>query len=163
MHVLICVDHSNSSTKAVQFAAGILGKSAIPNLDVTLLHVAELLPEFVLSEEPAPGMTQRSLADSWAERSRSQGQKLLDEQQAALQAAGVPAQALHTKLSTASCLPESKKIAAALSLITEIKSGPYDVICIGRRGASQIASSIVGGVAEKVIRECHGKTVWLVD
>jgi nucleotide-binding universal stress UspA family protein len=163
VNVLICVDHSDASRKAVQFAGKILGQCSLPDLNVTLFHVAELLPEYVLSDHPMPGMTPRNLAEAWAERARSQGEKLLSEHRSALQSAGIPAPSLHTKMSVTSCLPEAKKIAAALSLIDEIKEGPYDVVCLGRRGASQLASSFLGGVSEKVIRECQGKTVWLVD
>jgi len=163
VNVLICVDHSAASTKAVQFAAGLLGKSSQAGLSVTLLHVAELLPEFVLSDQPAPGMTSRALAETWGEKAQSQGRQLLESCQQTLTAAGVPQSGVQLKLLTKDCLPESRKVAAALSLIEEIQHGPYDVVCLGRRGASQLGSSFIGGVAEKVIRECQGKTVWLVD
>jgi nucleotide-binding universal stress UspA family protein len=163
VNVLICVDHSPASRKAVQFVAGLLGKTAVPDLSITLFHVTELLPEYVLSEQPAPGMTQRSLAESWAERAIAEGRKLLDENHQELLFAGVAASRIQLKLSTTNCLPESKKVAAALAIIDEVKDGPYTVVCLGRRGASQLASSFIGGIAEKVIRECQGKTVWLVD
>jgi nucleotide-binding universal stress UspA family protein len=163
VNVLICVDQSDASKKAVKFVAGLLGKSSLPGLTVTLLHIAELLPEYVLSDQPAPGFTPRALAESWAERARSQGQALLDAQQQALLEAGLPAGSVQVKLLTKDCLPEARKVAAALTLIEEIQHGSYDVICLGRRGASQLGSSFIGGVAEKVIRECQGKTVWLVD
>lgn len=161
--VLICVDHSDASQKAVTFAGQVLGKMPQQDLRVTLFHAAELLPEFVLSDQPAPGMTSRVFAEAWADRAKSQGQNLLNEQQAALKSAGVAAGSLTAKLSTMSCLPEAKKVAAALAVIEEVKSGGYDVVCLGRRGASQLAASFIGGVAEKVVRECQGKTVWLVD
>ena len=163
VNVLICVDHSAASTKAVQFAAGLLGKSSLSELSVTLLHVAELLPEYVLSDQPAPGMTPRTLAEAWGERAQQQGQQLLDLHQQTLTNAGIARTSLHSKLLTRDCLPESRKVAAALTLIEEIQQGPYDVVCLGRRGASHLGSSFIGGVAEKVIRECQGKTVWLVD
>lgn len=163
VNVLICVDHSPASRKAVQFVAGLLGKSPVSGLSITLFHVTELLPEYVLSEQPAPGMTQRSLAESWAERATAEGRKLLENYQQELQSAGVTAQNIHAKITTTNCLPESKKVAGALAIIDEVKAGPYDVVCLGRRGASQLSSSFIGGVAEKVIRECQGKTVWLVD
>ena len=163
MNVLLCVDHSSASQKAVAFAAGLLGKCTVPNLQVTLFHVAELLPEYVLADETSHGMTSRSLAEAWGTRSLAEGEKLLQAHQTELQTAGVPVEKIQRKLSTMNCLPAAKKVAAALALIQEIQTGKYDVVCIGRRGASQMASSIIGGVAEKVIRECQGKTVWLVD
>lgn len=163
VNVLICVDHSSASTKAVKFASDILSGCRIANLNATLFHVAELLPEYVLSDKPSVGQTPRSLGEAWGERAKSAGQQLLDSQAGVLQTAGVPAAQIHKKLATMNCLPEAKKVAAALALIEEIQQGNYDVVCIGRRGASQMSSSIIGGVAEKVIRECAGKTIWLVD
>lgn len=163
MNILLCVDHSTASQKAVRFTAELLGKASVPDVSVTLFHVAEFLPEYLLSDSPAPGLTSRELAEMWAQRSRALGQKLLDSAKQTLLSAGMAENSVQSKLCTTSCLPEAKKVAAALSIIDEIQSGAYDVVCIGRRGASELASSFIGGVAEKVIRECGGKTVWLVD
>lgn len=163
MNVLMCVDHSDSSKKAVAFAANLLGKISGKELSITLFHVAELLPEYLLSDDPAPGLTLRDLAKAWSERSKMRGQELLAQVRQEFLQAGVPAECLREKLSTMDCLPESKKVAAALSLIEEMQNGPYNVVCIGRRGASGLGSSFIGGIAEKVIRESAGITVWLVD
>lgn len=163
MHLLICVDHSPASQKAVQFAAGVLGFGGPSGWRITVFHAAESLPDFVVSDQPVPGMTPRTVAEAEAERAVSQGNQLLADQRRVLEAAGVPAGNVQVKLSTMDCLPEAKKVAAALAIIEEVKHGPYDVVCLGRRGASKMASSILGSVAEKVIRECQGKTVWLVD
>jgi nucleotide-binding universal stress UspA family protein len=163
VNVLICLDHSASSRKAVEFAGRVLGKASIAGLSVTLFHVAELLPEYLLTDQPAPGLTSRELAKMWEERARGQGERLLQENRQFLIQAGLPREAVREKLSTTSCLPEAKKVASALAIIDEVTSSPYDVVCLGRRGATELKSSIIGGVAEKVIRECQGKTVWLVD
>lgn len=163
MNVLICVDHSPSSQKAVKFAAGVLASANHSGLSITLFHAAGILPSHAVSDQPAKGMTARSTAEADAERAITQGNQLLADQQGVLEAAGVPASSIQVKLCQMECLPEAKKVAAALTIIDEVKQGSYDVVCLGRRGASKLASSILGSVAEKVIRECQGKTVWLVD
>src|SRR5262245_27434906 len=119
VNVLICVDHSSASMKAVKFAGDILSSCRLANLKTTLFHVAELLPEYVLSDEPTAGQTPRSLGEAWGERAKSAGQQLLDAQAGVLQTAGIPAAQIHKKLSTMNCLPEAKKVAAALALIEE--------------------------------------------
>lgn len=163
MKVLVCVDHSDSSRKAVAFVGRVLGTCSASDLKITLFHVAEFLPEFVLTDSAEPGLTPRSLAEKWGARARQDGEQLLNEQMSALSGAGIPATALETRLIATDCLPESRKVAAALSIIEEMKSGAYDVVCIGRRGASQLTSSFIGGVAEKILREAAGRTVWVVD
>lgn len=163
MKVLVCVDHSDSSRRAVAFAGKVFGQGAASDLKITLFHVAEFLPEFVLTDHAEPGLTPRSLAAMWATRAKDDGEKLLGEQKEVLASAGIPAGSLETKLIATDALPEARKVAAALTIIEEMQSGKYDIICIGRRGASQISSSFIGGVAEKILREAAGRTVWVVD
>lgn len=162
MKVLLPVDRSTASSKAVQFVGKLLaGRDGQDQ--VTVFHVAEFLPEFVLTDTPEAGLTTRSLAERWATRAKADGEALLADQKQALVTAGVAAGSVQTKLELTSCLPESKKVAAALSIIGEMQSEAYDLVCIGRRGASALSQSFIGGVAEKVLREAHGRSVLVVD
>lgn len=162
MKVLLPVDRSEASSKAVQFVGKLLaGRSGQDQ--VTVYHVAEFLPEFVLTDLPEAGLTTRSLAERWATRAKTDGETLLAEQKQALIAAGLSADAVETKLELKDCLPESRKVAAALTIIGEMQSNAYDLVCIGRRGASVLSHSFIGGVAEKVLREAHGRSVLVVD
>jgi nucleotide-binding universal stress UspA family protein len=160
--VLVCVDRSEASRKAIRRVTEWFGRRAGDD-QFTLYHVAEFLPEFLLSDHPEPGLTSRSLAERWATRAKSDGDKLLQETKDLLIAGGIPAAAVSTKLDLEDCLPESKKVVAALAIIREMQSGNYDLVCIGRRGASELAVSLIGGVAEKVLREAHGRSVLVVD
>lgn len=160
MKVLLPVDRSTASSKAVQFVGKLLAGRGGQD-QVTLYHVAEFLPEFVLSDTPEAGLTTRSLAERWATRAKADGEALLEEQKQALIAAGVSS--VQTRLELKDCLPESKKVVAALSIIAEMQTNAYDLVCIGRRGASALSQSLIGGVAEKVLREAHGRSVLVVD
>lgn len=162
MNVLVCVDRSEVSRKLVRRVAEWLGRRAGED-QITLYHVAEFLPEFLLSEHPEPGLTSRSLAERWATRARTDGEKLLQDMADQLIAGGLPAGVVSRKLDLEECLPESKKVAAALAIIREMQAGNYDLVCIGRRGASELSLSLIGGVTEKVIREAHGRSVLVVD
>jgi nucleotide-binding universal stress UspA family protein len=164
VNVLVCVDRSDASRKVVGFVAELLkGRGAAGQDRITLYHVAEFLPEFLLSDHPEPGMTSRGLAERWASRAKSDGERVLAERQQELIAAGLPAESVQVKLDLKDCLPESKKVAAALAIIEEMQGGNYDLVCIGRRGASELAVSFIGGVTEKVIREAHGRSMLVVD
>lgn len=162
MKVLVCVDHSAESQKVVQFVAGLLSSRAGAD-EITLFHVAEFLPEFLLSDHPEPGLTSRGLAERWAAKAKTRGEELLQERLQQLTTSGVPASAVTTKLAIKDSLPESKKVAAALAIIEEMQSQPYELVCVGRRGASALAASFIGGVAEKVLREAYGRNVLVVD
>lgn len=162
MKVLVCLDRSEASRKMVRTVTEWL-KPRSGQDQFVLYHVAEYLPEFLLSDHPEPGMTSRSLAERWASRARQDGEKLLEDVKQTFLAAGFPDSSVTCKLDLEDCLPESKKVAAALAIIREMQSGDYQLVCIGRRGASQLSLSLIGGVTEKVIREAHGRSVLVVD
>lgn len=161
MKVLVCVDHSEASKKVVQKAGELLRNHQ--GDQVTLFHIAEFLPEFLLSEHPEAGMTSHSLADRWSARAKADGESLLASSKESIIGAGLAAATVQTKLHLVDCRPESKKVAAALAIIGEMQAGNYDLVVIGRRGASDLSLSLIGGVAEKVLREAHGRSVLVID
>jgi len=162
VNVLVCVDRSEASRKVVRVVADLLKGRSGPD-QVTVYHVAEFLPEFLLSDHPEPGMTSRGLAERWAGKAKADGERVLAERKQELIAGGVAADAVQIKLDLKDCLPESKKVVAALAIIDEMQHGNYDLVCIGRRGASELVMSINGGVTEKVIRGAHGRSMLVVD
>lgn len=161
MKVLVCVDHSEASKTVVQKAGSLLRSQS--GDEIVLFHVAEFLPEFLLSDRPEGGMTSHSLAERWAARAKSDGEALLASAKDSVVGAGLAAEAVQTKLQLIDCRPESKKVAAALAIIGEMQAGSYDLVVIGRRGASDLSLSLIGGVAEKVLREAHGRSVLVID
>jgi nucleotide-binding universal stress UspA family protein len=163
--VLLAVDHSDLSRDAVAFVGKVLGKSQIPGLEITIFHVVESLPEFILSRsrqgESSGAFTK--VAEEWVESNRATGEKLLGETQESLAAAGIPKSQIQTKLMEKESRPEARRVIAALGIIEEMQQGSYDVIVVGRRGTSRAFETFLGSVAEKVAREAHGKTLWIVD
>ena len=168
MNILLTIDRSPASDKAVRFVADVFGRAGRDDLQVTLLHVAESPPDELLfvTGDPSKQAQYRKLAEELEQSSRTEGERLLAEKQQALVASGLPSAAVHTKLIVRDCRPEARKVVAALAIIEEMQHGPYDVICLGRRGtgaAGAAMSSFPGSVAEKVLRAAPGKTVWVVD
>lgn len=165
MKVLLAVDHSDLSRDAVAFVGKVLGKSQIPGLQVTLFHVVESLPEFILSRSRQGESTSAftKVAEEWVESNRATGEKLLNELQQHLVAAGIPAAQIQAKLMEKESRPEARRVVAAIGIIEEMQQGNYDVVVVGRRGTSRAFETFLGSVAEKVAREAHGKTLWIVD
>ena len=162
MKVLVAVDSSDASLKAVSFAARLASGAGGDTAEVTLLHVVECLPDFITQRSPTGG-TYEAVAREWAEANRSAGEKLLAERAGLLLAAGIRAERIHTQCAQKDSLPESARVIAALAIISAMKQGNYDVVVIGRRGNSARVESFLGGVAEKVAREAYGRTLCIVD
>lgn len=165
MKVLVTLDTSAAANKVLTFVGQIFGQAARPGLEITLFHVVETLPEFILSrtKTSSAGAAFQQVADEWAKSNHSSAEKLLAEATRQLTTTGIPAAAIKTKLVTRDALPESARVVAALAVIAELQSGNYDVIVAGRRSNADLVETIIGGVAEKVVRAAHGKTVWIVD
>jgi len=163
--ILLAIDPSEASRKAVEFAGKLLAPSAAKDVTVTLLHVVDSIPEFIVSgvNHPQSGAAYQQVAKDWTSASRAEGDALLSRYRKQLESSGVPASAISLKLVTKEALPEAMKVVAALTIIEEMKSGGFDVVCLGRRGTSAASGSFPGSVAEKVLREAHGLTVWVVD
>lgn len=162
MNVLLAIDGSEASNKAVRFVGHVFGRGQRAGVDVTLFHVVDSLPEFVLDRADSQE-TFRHVAQEWFEHSRQAGEALLERQKQALIDDGIPAEAIHTKLEIKQGLPEARKVVAALAIIDQMQRGDYQVVCVGRRGTSATAGQFPGSVAEKVLREAQGRTVWVVD
>jgi nucleotide-binding universal stress UspA family protein len=140
------------------------GRSAPSGLDVTLMHVIESVPEHFTARGGAQSPEAfRKLAQECLAHDRTTGQELLQKSHRSLEQAGVASSAVHDKLVVKESLPEARRVVAAQAIIEEMRQQPYDVVVIGRRGTSPAAESFLGGVAEKVVREAKGKTVWVVD
>jgi len=161
--VLVAVDDSEVSHKAVGLAASVFGPRQ--DVDVTLFHVVESLPEFILARSNQGGADNvyRQVAEECAEACRTHGSRLLTDYSQKLSTAGMAAGRVHTKLAQKESRPEARRVIAALAIIEEMKQGNYDVVIIGRRSNTACADTFIGGVAEKVTREGHGRTIWIVD
>ncbi len=44
-----------------------------------------------------------------------------------------------------------------------MKKGDYQVVCVGRRGTSSAQGSFPASMAEKILQESRGRTIWVVD
>jgi nucleotide-binding universal stress UspA family protein len=163
--VLLAVDRSKATDAAVAFVAKVFSPHVDGAVAITLFHVAESLRDEMLPasrDDVRAAELQKVMEHLDAER-KQEGERLLDAQRQALLDAGLAEADIERKLVTRESLPGAGKVMASLAIIEEMKAGAYDVVCLGRRGASGAAGSFLGSVAEKVLREARGRTVWVVD
>lgn len=157
MKVLVAVDSSPDSSNATQHVAKLLAN--VPGVHVTLVHVVESLPAYVV-QRGGEGGSLAEVAKEWAEHNRQHGEQLLANNKATLTSAGFSAGNVETKLLVKEGLPEAHRSIAALALISEMESANYDLVVIGRSDSH--SPTQIGGIAEKVVRAATGKTVWVV-
>jgi len=157
--ILVAVDGSAAARKGVSFAANLArGASA----EITLFHVVECLPDFLVQKAGGGGAF-ATVVTEWAKSNAEGGERLLTEMRQSLLAGGLATAKVQTKCCQRESRPEAKRVVAALAIIDEMKQGGYDVVVLGRRAHSAHSDTLIGGVAEKVAREAHGKTVCIVD
>lgn len=162
MKVLLAVDASPVSRKAVEFVGQIFGARQNKDLSIVVLHIVESLPEYLVQKSAATGAFQQVAAE-WAASNLAAAQTLLSETQTALQSAGVVGSVITSKIISRESRPESSRVVATLAIIDEMKSGGYDLVVLGRRGNSANVESLIGSVAEKVARAANGVSVCIVD
>ena len=162
VNLLVAIDDSETARKSVAFAARLASGGSAASTRVTLLHVVECLPEYI-TRQSSKGGSYEVVAREWADANRKAGENLLSSHRSALISAGVPADRIQVKCLQKDALPEAARVVAALAIIAEMKQGNYDTVVIGRRGTSARVESFLGGVAEKIAREAHGRTLCIVD
>lgn len=162
MKMLLAVDNTVASDKAVQFVANLCSKAYPDGATITLFHVAESLPDFIVSRSDT-GDVFRTVAKEWEAHNRADGERLLAKHKEAIASAGIEPASIHTKLAVEEAIPKAKKVVATMGIIEEMKEGAYDVVVLGRRENCSPDLPFLGSVAETVIREAQGKTVWVVD
>jgi len=165
VNVLLAIDGSHATQKAVRFMGTLFGKAQPEGLSITLFHVVESLPEDFRRRATASQQADQyqQVAEDWVAARKTAGEKLLAEQKTALTSSGIPDEVVEQKLIMRESLPGSEKVIAARAIIDEMTTGEYELVCLGRRGASGAEGSFLGSVAEKVLRQARGRTVWVVD
>jgi nucleotide-binding universal stress UspA family protein len=165
MELLLAVDKSDASIKAVRFVSKMFGGNTRNDVSVTILHVIDSLPDFLVQRcaDAEAGSAYREVATEWTASDREAAERMLADQKQVLVDAGIPEASVETQLVVKEARPNTEKVVAALAIIEKMQQGSYAVVCLGRRSTSPVGSVFLGSVAEKVLREAQGKTVWVVD
>ncbi len=163
--LLVAVDDSAASRRAVEYVGRVFGHHPKANLEITLFQVIERMPAYALPKQgdrATEQILEQALHD-WSAEAVQRTRQQLERYRELLLAAGIADTAVRLKHRLDEARPEAKRVAAALAILDEVKEGGYTTVVVGRRGASNIPELFVGGVAEKVSRHVAGATVWIVD
>jgi len=148
--VLIGLDGSENALGAVDHAAFMLSAT---DCHVTLFHTMRHLRRFIPLEviEEAPELEQL-----WKHKS---GQRIVPQMEKAkkmLVKAGLTEKQITTKVVDGTR-------SAAKDILDEARNNGCGTIVLGRHGISMVKEFFMGSVVRKVLDNCHGLAVWVVQ
>lgn len=161
MRMLVAVDESENSQRAVEYVASLLGP--IPNVSITLFHVLKPIPRELLehggSENPAAeallGEELRREQDAWVEKEQESECSVLKAPLETLRRHGFDESQVALKFGHDDDI--------ARNILEEARVGQHDTIVLGRHGTSRIKRIFGGGVTDQLLRDAKGFAIWVIE
>ena len=159
-NLLIAVDDSEATARALIYVASIIGRRR--DVRLHLLHVAPIPPEFLEfggSENPqAEENREAELAKSRLGYLEDLAQAVFARAQATLDQAGVPAGAVETHVLTTI---DGEDLIQ--NLLEAARTNACDTIVVGRQSHFWLRELVQRHLADELVRQGEGFTVWVVE
>jgi nucleotide-binding universal stress UspA family protein len=159
-NLLIAVDDSDATARAVTYVASIVGRHR--DVHLHLWHVAPIPPEFLEfggSENPQVEENREAeLAKSRPGYVEDLAQAVFARAQAILDHAGVPAGAVETHFLTTIDGEDFIQ-----NLLEAAQTNACDTIVVGRQSHSWLRELVQHHLADELVRQGEGFTVWVVE
>jgi nucleotide-binding universal stress UspA family protein len=161
MRILLAVDESENSHRAVQYVGSLLRRT--PDVAVTLFHVLKPMPRELLehggSENPAGearlGVQLRHEQEAWIQKERESECHVLTKAYETLKQSGFDTSRVTLKF--------GHEDNTARNILEEGRSGHHETIVVGRHGTSRIKRIFGGGVTDQLLRDAKGFAIWVVE
>lgn len=161
MRVLVAVDGSACSTRAVKYAGEVLRTR--PDVEVMVFHVLDSIPPMLRehggSENPTMEtrlrMKLRKAQQAWYKQERAIERRILKKAQTILEDAGLDGARIQTQF--------GYEQNVARNILEKARSSGYHTIVVGRHGRSGIRRLSWGGVTQGLLRNGHDLTIWVVQ
>ena len=152
--VLLAVDASPNSMKAVEFVGRLLGGRGY---EVCIFHAIIGLRtiNFEVSECGQPPGSENQMSDTCIEAFKLKVSQLFKDVKAKLLASGFEPDNISEKII-------SGVYSRSEAMVREAETGGFSTIVVGRRGLSKVEAFFMGRVGHKVIYEGKIFTVWVV-
>ncbi len=146
-NILLAVDESENSRRAVSYVAQMLG--GFQGFKIMLLHVIQPPEEDYFATEEEKGAY-------YQEYKKNIGQKL-DEYRQILIDSGFTASdiSIHS--------PERYCPSMGECILSEQSQAKFSTIVIGRKGLSRKEEFLFGSVSDKIVKHANDCTVWVVE
>ncbi len=151
--ILIAVDNSNHSLKAVEYVISIA--SIIPKAQYTLLHLHPSISQFIMEEAEKDPAAKRRLNEI-IKRNTDNAEKVLHRFKKRLCEAGIPEDDLKT-------INKPRISGLAKDILVYAVAGRFDAVVVGRRGISKAQEMLMGGVTRQLLEHTQVIPVWVVD
>lgn len=146
-NILIAVDASENSRRAVQYVAGMLG--GMKGFKATVLHVIRVPEE---DEFPDEGKKEK-----WFHAHTKHVERMLAEYRKMLIDAGFAEEDVSTRSTVRYCPSMADCILAERDLLE------YATLVVGRKGLSRKEEFLFGSISGKIVRIARNCTVWVVE
>jgi nucleotide-binding universal stress UspA family protein len=146
-NILIAVDDSDNSRRAVSYVAQLLG--GIAGFRITVLHVVPEVEEDYFATEQEK--------DAWLQKYREKIDTLLENYRQRLVESGFPPDHVSVRSPLRYCP------SMAECILTERDELEYDTIVVGRQGISRKEEFLFGSISSKIVTHARNCTVWVVE
>jgi nucleotide-binding universal stress UspA family protein len=146
-HIMIAINESNVSDRALMYVAGMLG--GLPGFRLTVLSLIPLPPDghFESEEERL----------KWLEGERDRAARLLGRARELCLQAGFPEGSVETRAVERRCASVSDCI------LKEVREAGACTLVVGRRGVSEKEEFLFGSTSSQVLHDARGCAVWVVE
>lgn len=161
MRILLAVDESQNSHRAVKYVGSVL--RGRPDTAVTVFHVLKPMPRELLehggSENPAAeaqlGQQLRNEQEVWIRKEGESESHVLNKAYDTLTQSGLDRSQVVLKI--------GHEDDVARNILEEARSGKHETIVVGRQGTSRIKRLFGGGVTDRLLRDAKGFAIWVVE
>lgn len=144
--ILVAVDNTPTSEKALRYAGNIVGH--LPEVSLYLLHIyPEPPPDYYRS-----GRT----LDEYKRENERQAQEIFDKAAAVLNSCGIEDQAI-----TSECLMAIQKTISQTILDIQVRGG-YGTVVVGKRGVSKAEEFLFGSISNALVHHSKDIAIWVV-
>ena len=159
-NVLVAVDGSRNSLRAVEYAGRVFAPNAEARL--VLFHILPAISRMNLEKEKVKAVDARKAERPdlaglyWRLEDEEKISKFFGEATEVLMQAGVQPEQIKSKFSV-------KKGEIPKAILEEVELGHYETLVLGRRGLSRVREFFLGSVTTEVVREARGCAVCVVE
>jgi nucleotide-binding universal stress UspA family protein len=150
--ILIAVDGSVYSRKAMEYAAGI--GSVVKDVGYTLLHIHPKVSEYLV-EDAKRDLQAIATLKKVSNKNHEESIRLLDKSKKVLVKMGIGDDRIET-------VSQKQTRGTAKAILDHGKKSLCDAIVLGRRGVSRLAESFMGSITNSVLEHTDDTPVWAI-